>query len=303
MPADQYSYKDIIENLYDGVYFVNRERVITYWNKGAERITGYASQQVVGRPCRDNLLSHVTVDGVQLCQDHCPLVACMEDGNPREAEVFFQHAAGHRVPVLLRAAPLRDAQGNIVGAVETFISDMGLVTVRQELRALRRATQTDKLTGIGNRHYLEGRLRAVLAELKRQTGAAAGLLFLDVDHFKQLNDTYGHDVGDKVLRMVAATLAHNLRKSDIVGRWGGEEFLAILYDVTSLKALKSIAEKLRTLVAHSRLNLDATSLTVTISVGATLLLPSDTPESSFRRADELMYQSKRAGRDQVSVGL
>lgn len=225
----------------------------------------------------------------------------MEDGNAREADAFYHHADGHRAPVLLRAVPLRDAQGEIIGVVETFSSGTGTVAARQELRELRRTVQTDKLTGIRNRRYLEGRLRAVISEFEHQPETSAGLLFVDIDHFKQFNDTYGHDVGDKTLRMVAATLESNLRQSDVVGRWGGEEFLAILYDVLSLESLKILSEKLRILIEHSWLDVDAASLTVTISVGATLFLPTDTPESIVRRADDLLYRSKRAGRNQVSV--
>jgi len=302
MPEDKDFYKTIIDNLYDGVYFCSRERVITYWNKGAERITGYTSQVVVGRSCRDNVLNHITANGVHLCETLCPLAACMEDGKVREADVFLHHADGHREPVLVRAAPMYDAEGNIIGAVETFSSDMGLRAVRQELHELRHAVQTDTLTSIRNRHYLEGRIQGVIAELKQRPGTLVGLLFMDIDHFKQVNDTYGHDAGDKVLQMVAATLEHNLRDSDVIGRWGGEEFLAILYDVASLEALKFISEKLRMLVEFSRLDLAATSLVVTISVGATLLLPTDNPESFVLRADALMYQSKQAGRNQVSLG-
>jgi diguanylate cyclase (GGDEF)-like protein/PAS domain S-box-containing protein len=302
MPEDNNFYKDIIDHLYDGVYFVDRDRMITYWNKGAEHITGYDASQVIGHSCRDNLLNHITASGEELCKGRCPLAACMEDGTPHEADVFLHHADGHRVPVLVRAAPLRDADGNILGAVETFSGDQGLASVRSELRQLRRSVQTDKLTEVGNRLLLEGRLRAVLEELKHNTGTTVGLLFIDIDHFKQCNDAYGHEVGDKVLRMVAATLHYNLRKSDVIGRWGGDEFLAILYDVESIDNLKHVSDKLRTLVEHSRLDLPAVSLTAMISVGATLLLPSDTIESAINRADGLSYQSKRNGRNQVTVG-
>jgi diguanylate cyclase (GGDEF)-like protein/PAS domain S-box-containing protein len=301
MPDDKDFYKDILDNLYDGVYFVDRERSITYWNKGAERITGYKSSQVIGHSCRDNLLNHVTANGVQLCTDGCPLAACMQDGNVREADVFLHHADGQRIPVLVRAAAMRDEQGNIIGAVETFSSDSGLTTVRQELRQLRHTTRTDPLTRIGNRAYLDGRLRALIAEYANQAGGAA-ILFMDIDHFKQVNDSHGHEAGDKVLRMVAKTLEQNLRKSDAVGRWGGEEFLAILYDAATPELLKTIAEKLRTLVEFSRLDQESSSLNVTISIGATILQPGDSPESIVRRADELMYQSKQAGRNRISVG-
>jgi len=302
MPDDNNFYKEIIDHLYDGVYFVDRERMITYWNKGAEHITGYDASQVIGHSCRDNLLNHITASGEQLCKGHCPLAACMEDGEPHEADVFLHHADGHRVPVLVRAAPLRDGGGTIIGAVETFSGDQGLMSVRSELRQLRRSVQTDQLTEVGNRLLLEGRIRAAIEELKHHTGTTVGLLFIDIDHFKQCNDAYGHEVGDKVLRMVAATLQHNLRKSDVIGRWGGDEFLAILYDVESVDNLRHVSDKLRTLVEYSRLDLPAISLTVMVSVGATLLFPADTIESVINRADGLLYQSKRNGRNQVTVG-
>ena len=302
MPDSPEFYKDLIDNLYDGVYFVDRQRVITYWNKGAERITGYKPEQTIGHSCRDNLLNHVTNNGTQLCLDNCPLSACMVDGNVREAEVFLHHADGHRVPVIVRAAPLRDEQGQIIGAVESFSNNDAVITTRRELREMRHRAFTDPLTGIGNRQYLEGRLRAVIAEYDhRNTGA--GLLFIDVDHFKQVNDTHGHDVGDKVLCMVANSLKLNLRDTDTFGRWGGEEFIAILYDVPDTTGLKNVASKLHSLVGCSHLDLDNESLTVTISIGATLLRPDDTPESFVHRADQLMYRSKQAGRNLVTVGI
>lgn len=107
MPDEKDFYKDIIDNLYDGIYFVDRDRVITYWNKGAERITGYAATQTIGHSCRDNLLNHVTANGIQLCMTNCPLAAVMEDGHVREAEVFLHHKDGHRMPVVVRATPMR----------------------------------------------------------------------------------------------------------------------------------------------------------------------------------------------------
>ena len=293
-------YKDIIDNLYDGVYFVDRNRVITYWNKGAERITGYSASQTVGRGCRDNLLNHVTANGVQLCLNNCPLAAVMEDGTEREAQVFLHHADGYRVPVVIRATALRDGEGNVIGAIESFSNNSNLTNKRRELRELRRVAITDPLTGVGNRRHIEGRLSAVIAEFQNNA-STAGLLFTDVDHFKQFNDTYGHNTGDHVLRMVAKTMRYALRATDTVGRWGGEEFVAILYDVQGEKALLSAAQKVRALVQQSRLDVDGQGLTVTVSVGGTLLRDGDTPASFVGRADGLMYQSKQAGRNRVTI--
>lgn len=294
-------YKDIIDNLYDGVYFVDLDRVISYWNKGAERITGYRAEDVRGHSCRDGILNHVTADGTSLCAGACPLAATMRDGEPREADVFLHHADGHRLPVLVRCAPLRDEHGTIIGAVETFSSELGVRAARKELSQLRRSVRTDTLTGIGNRAFLEGRLRALVAEYDARPGEAAVVL-VDIDGFKTINDAHGHDVGDRVLRMVATTLRRNLRASDGVGRWGGDEFVAILNDVHDADDVRRVCEKLRTLVACSRLDVDAGGVTVTLSVGATPIRADDTPASVVARADGLMYASKRAGRDRVTVG-
>lgn len=301
MPDTNDFYKDIIDNLYDGVYFVDRDRVVTYWNKGAERITGYPAEQAVGRSCMDNLLNHVTANGVQLCGERCPLAAVMEDGREHEADVYLHHADGHRVPVTVRATALRDNEGNIVGAIETFTNSAGVVNARQEMKRLRHMAMTDPLTGAGNRRFLEGRLNAVVAEYRNNSNVA-GLIFVDVDHFKGFNDTYGHNIGDQVLQMVARTLRHCLRSSDTVGRWGGEEFVAILYDATDCEGLQTVAEKVRSLVQYSRLDVGEQGFSVTISVGATLLVAGDTPESFVHRADQLMYESKQRGRNCVTVG-
>lgn len=301
MPLEAPGYKDIIDNLYDGVYFVDRDRVITYWNHGAERITGYGAEAVIGKSCRDNLLNHVTASGELLCTGACPLVGCMTDGEVREADVFLHHADGHRVPVLVRCAPLRDEHGAIVGAVETFSGDLGARSARKELRELRRTVHTDALTGVGNRLHLEGRLRALVAEFEQRPGEAA-VVMLDVDRFKGVNDVHGHEVGDRVLRMVATTLRSSLRSNDVVGRWGGEEFVAILYDVTTDDALRAVCDKLRTLVACSSLDVGDRSITVTISIGATAFRTGDTPEAVVARADACMYRSKADGRDRVTIG-
>ncbi|RPI94190.1 MAG: GGDEF domain-containing protein [Chloroflexi bacterium] len=301
MADEKNFYKEIIDNLYDGVYFVDRDRVINYWNKGAERITGYSAAQTIGRSCRDNLLNHVTASGVQLCLNHCPLTAVMEDGKEREVEVFLHHVDGHRLPVVIRAAALRDETGRIIGAIETFSNNSSVMNTRRELREWHQVAMTDPLTGVGNRRYLEGRLSATIAEF-RNNESLAGLLSIDVDHFKEFNDTYGHNTGDQVLRMVAQTMRYAVRATDTTGRWGGEEFIAILHEMQNENDLRAAAEKVRALVQESRLDLNGQGLTVTISIGGTLLRMGDTPESLVGRADELMYQSKRAGRNCVTIG-
>jgi diguanylate cyclase (GGDEF)-like protein/PAS domain S-box-containing protein len=293
-------YKDLIDNLYDGIYFVDRDRRINYWNNGAERITGYKFNQVIGRFCRDNILNHITADGTLLCLNGCPLAASMDDGKPREAEVFLHHHDGHRLPVVVRVSPIRNKDGEIIGAVETFSNNEQVIQTRRQVDELRQSAFTDPLTGIGNRRYLEEGIRAARAAADRGIGIA-GLILIDIDNLKQVNDTYGHEVGDQILLMVVRTLKHSLRGTDLLGRWGGDEFIAIIQDVQKLDTLQDVAKKLCVMVENSRLDLEIARLSITISIGATLVKMDETPENIFQRADQFLYKSKQAGRNQITI--
>jgi diguanylate cyclase (GGDEF)-like protein len=176
-----------------------------------------------------------------------------------------------------------------------------LIEAREATQEWRSAALEDALTGVGSRRQIEGRLRGALAEYTHH-GGLVGLLFMDIDHFKQVNDTYGHDVGDRVLQLVGTTLLHNLRATDAVGRWGGDEFIAVVTGIPGESALKALAEKLQALVACSRLDLGSSSVAVTLSIGVTLVRPGDTAESIMLRADRQLYHSKGAGSDRVSCG-
>lgn len=294
-------YQELLENLYDGVYYVDRRRAIIFWNKAAEQITGYSREEVMGKRCSDNLLRHVNDHGDCLCLGSCPLAETIVDGAPRSASVFLHHKDGHRVPVQVRVSPVRDEAGKIIGAVEVFNNNSETVAALQKLKELQDLAYSDPLTALANRKYLEIFLDARFNEMRR-FGWSFGLIFADIDHFKRINDTYGHPVGDQILKMVANTLAQNSRSFDLVGRWGGEEFLIVLSHIKQLPKVGAIAERLRLLVSHSYLNQDQGPLGVTLSMGATLAQPDDTLESLTQRADQLLYQGKNAGRNCLILG-
>ena len=113
MPLNEAFYEKLIDGLHDGVYYVDTNRTIIYWNKSCERITGYSRAEVVGRSCKDNLLNHCTESGGELCLQGCPLTATIGDGAPREADVFLHHADGHRVPVRVRHARATAGQAQL----------------------------------------------------------------------------------------------------------------------------------------------------------------------------------------------
>ncbi len=294
-------YKEVLDNLYDGIYFVDYERRITYWNRAAERITGYQREKVQGSFCYNNILMHVDYKGTQLCKGGCPLAFTIADGKMREADVFLHHADGHRVPVSVRVTPIHDTEGKVVGAVEVFSNNASKMAALERITELQRQAFIDPLTQIGNRRFTEMKLQNCLDELKNHD-LPFGILMLDIDHFKRVNDTYGHSTGDLVLSMVANTLRDNLRSFDFAGRWGGEEFIVILSNVEN-DSLTEMAEKLRMLIASSQTrNLDhSITVQVTTSIGATLATHEDDMLSLIDRADRYLYQSKFNGRNQVSI--
>lgn len=292
-------FKTLLDNLSDGVYFVDQERRITFWNKAAVRITGFTKSEVIGKRCADNLLRHVDDRGNSLCEGACPLSYSLHDGLKRSASVFLHHKNGYRLPVAIGVAPITDNQHKIIGAVEIFRDDSATIAALEKIKDLEGLAYLDELTRIANRTYLQTFIVSKFNELQR-LGLSFGIIFADVDRFKQINDTFGHQTGDEVLKMVAQTLSKNCRSFDLVGRWGGEEFLCVLTNLKGPDQILNIAERLRSLVESSWLSLADCSLQVSISLGVTLARIQDTPETLIQRADDLMYQSKGAGRNCIT---
>ena len=288
-----------LDHFFDGVYVVDTNRKIIFWNRSAEKISGYTRSEVIGKRCADNILRHVTVDGTPLCQTGCPLAGTMVDGQPRAAEVYLHHKHGHRVPVLVRANPIRDGLGNIHGAVEIFTDDSRTEAVFRQLKDMERSLYQDALTGIGNRKFADIRMSELMGAY-RDHGQPFGILFADIDRFKSINDNYGHAIGDKIIALVARTLQNGLRPTDRVCRWGGEEFLCMLPNVDR-EDLQQVAERVRMLVERAWLDTSGDALRVTISVGGTLACPWDSASSLIERADRNMYAAKEAGRNRVVI--
>jgi diguanylate cyclase (GGDEF)-like protein/PAS domain S-box-containing protein len=294
-------YKTILEALQDGVYVVDRNRLITYWNAAATSLTGYDAEEVVGRFCFDNILQHVDAGGKNLCRSGCPLAATIADGEPREVEVYLRHRDGQRVAVKVRSMPLRDVSGRVTGAVEVFCENETALAARRHQADLERAALSDPLTLVANRRFADGALTSNLAEVRR-LGWRLGVILADVDRFKEVNDTLGHAAGDRALRTIAATMAGAVRIYDLVARWGGEEFLVLCPGIDDADLVR-LANRLRVLVNRSGLRLDdGASLPLSISIGATVAKEDDTAESLVARADAALYRSKAEGRNKVTLG-
>lgn len=300
MNLDDVSYGKIIDNLYDGVYVVDQSMIIRYWNKAAERISGFSAEEVVGRSCSNNILTHVDDQGNSLCGQMCPLKKTITCGNAGETKVYLHHKDGHRIPVSVRTGVITDTKGNVTGGVEIFSDITSAQAIESRIKELEEMALIDNLTRLANRNYINREL-FVCFEEKKRFGTDFGVLFIDIDHFKKFNDTYGHDVGDRVLKFVAETLGKNSRPFDVIGRWGGEEFIGIIRNIDR-KQLEETGNRFRMLIDNAYILLNDEKLRVTISLGATLVRDGDDTESLLKRADTLLYESKKEGRNRLTLG-
>src|SRR5262245_29137368 len=170
-------------------------------------------------------------------------------------------------------------------------------TLSARSETLEHAALTDALTGMQNRRYFDDALREYLDEFKR-IGKPVGLMILDLDHFKAVNDTHGHDVGDEVLRAVANCLKDMTRYHDVVARLGGEEFAVVAPNMNA-ELLMKLAERIRKAIAAMAIVSGNVRLKVTTSVGLAVWNGSESADQFYRRADAMLYQAKRLGRNRV----
>ena len=174
-------YLTIINNLRDGVYFVNLDREIIFWNRAAEEITGYTAEEIVGSHCQDSLLNHIDEEGRPLCIMGCPLFATIIDGKQRQERVFVRHKNGYRLPIHVNIFPMKK-DGELVGAIEIFTKNSPTVYEDSLVEHLSGIAMNDALTTLPNRRYLESFLSYKFDEFKR-FGRKLAVLFADIDDF------------------------------------------------------------------------------------------------------------------------
>ncbi|MFZ5478347.1 MAG: sensor domain-containing diguanylate cyclase [Myxococcota bacterium] len=298
--VDPQAFVDALEVAGVGVYFVDPTRRITFWSKGAEQISGWTSEEVLGLRCAAEILVHVDEHGRRMCKHHCPLLHAMRTNDRHRIDVFLRHRAGHRLPVHVRTLPLRDGDGNVLGGIEVFTDLSDRLAELEKLKALEAAAYVDAVTGVPNRRYFELAHRGRALEADR-IGTTYGLAVADIDDFKRVNDTFGHANGDRVLQAVARALTARTRPQDVVARWGGEEFVLLL-GCNSPQELRAALEWRRSLIAGTEVPLEYGEMRVTVSIGGRLVAPGETPEEAFRDADAALYAAKRAGKDRVVIG-
>jgi len=289
--------KLVLDNFLNGVCLIDKTKNIVYWNTAAERMLGYTQGEVINQIC-DNEIFTQDIHGDTLCNERCPL--CFRGSfEPSTTITSLRHKDGYRLPMQVRCIPLWDHENNVIGAIKIFDVTYIREDIDLKLKELGQFAYLDVLTAIPNRRYLEETLQEWLQPNNRRDLNCA-VAMGDIDFFKNVNDKHGHDAGDLVLKKVATTLRKNLRSADIVGRWGGEEFLILLYNVNRLQ-LSAKLESLRKAIEAGEVEYNGVFIKVTMSFGCTMPRKEDTPTTIVARADEFLYKSKREGRNRVSI--
>ena len=289
----------LLGELYEPAYMVDEDRRIIYWNKQAEIVTGYKAEEIIGRFCYDNILRHVSATGKRLCHDGCPLLDSIKTKKVNESQVFLHHKRGFRVPVTVKTIPFYDEVEKKYKAVEVFTDFRDERTLYLENKELQEKVITDPLTGIYNRDFIDYQIDTCIHEFNA-FNISFGVLFIDIDHFKKVNDTFGHDIGDKVLVAVTQTIKVNIRMEDFVGRYGGEEFIVILRNINK-ENLFNTAEKLRMLIEGLDIETKRGKLGVTVSIGCSHYGETLSKEEIIKQADQKMYNAKESGRNKVFI--
>ncbi len=276
-----------------GIYLIDREGRIRSWNQGAAHITGLGDSEVIGRPFSTLFADETVRDGAP--QRTLEFVRanrhCSDEQRRRRCN-------GSDFMAQCSIDALRSDSGELLGFVEVF-HDITEQKQREE-RLYQRATR-DALTGLFNRgHFTE--MATAEIERARRFSEPLSVVLLDLDHFKKVNDSYGHDVGDKVIVALARTLQEQVRKIDFAGRIGGEEFALVLPRANKEPALE-LAQRLRRKLAEQRIVVGpGREIAFTASLGVASLRPTTRDLAELlRNADAALYKAKREGRNRVEA--
>lgn len=278
----------LIDSTEEGIFGIDDQGCISFMNPSALNILDYqSSTEVIGNNV-DEVFLRTHADGAQIQADECQIRSAWQDGisGHSEDELLWRDASTS-LAIEYHVHPIRN-HDIVVGAVVNF-SDISVRKALQE--SMWRQANFDNLTGIPNRALLVDRLRNSL-EQSRRGGFKVALLYIDLNAFKPVNDQYGHEAGDEVLRVVAHRLETHIRDSDTVARMGGDEFVVMLNQVENREMAEEVAEKLNTKLEEA-INIGPALVSVGVSIGISLFPDdADNPDTLMAKADQSMYRVK-----------
>lgn len=300
---DQTFRERLVDSMRDAVVFVDVSLRIMLWNQGAERLTGIAGPSVLQRHFSPEMFDLHTDAGARVFDDVCPVAEALKANEIRIRRYMLRGRQQREITVEMQVVPVNGDDGRTQGAVVLMHDVSPELSLEARCQSLHQAATKDPLTGVANRaEFNRVHQMFVLAHLERKLPCS--LIIADIDHFKKVNDTYGHQAGDEVLKDFAQLLKQSCRTGDLVARYGGEEFVMLCADCNNAAAHKR-ADAIRRSFSqfpHEAMN----GRCATSSFGVTEIQDGDTPETMVARADRALYEAKEAGRNcvvQLGSGL
>lgn len=317
--ASEEHFRLLAENMADIVWRADAHMRFTYINAADERVRGFAREAVLGTTLKDNLTPQGQTTLDEVAHERRAIELTPSKGTALKYELPMRHTDGGDVWVEISSVPVYGSDGRISGyqGVGRDISrrkqqeaqllasnhqlENELHKVAEEKSALQELATLDPLTGIYNRRFLDAALPRELARAQR-TGQPLAVIMLDLDHFKRVNDQHGHAAGDEVLKALAQLLKAGARESDLICRYGGEEFVAVMPSMSTTQARERVESWRKQLESTPVLPTTAPNARITLSAGVAMFpTHGDGPEQLLARADEMLYKSKQEGRNRVTV--
>lgn len=286
-----------LQSIGDAVITADAEGRIEYLNPVAEELTGWETREAAGRPVAE--VFHVVSETTRQLVDS-PILRCLREGRMVDLNepTLLINRRLQEISIQDSAAPIRDRGGRLIGAVMVFHD---VSNERRLQRALAYQATHDALTGLINRREFESRLNDALVSARQGEGLSHVLMYLDLDQFKVVNDTCGHEAGDRLLKQVTSVLQTRIRTTDVLARLGGDEFGVLLQDCT-LDTAQRIAENLRQAIRDFRFVWEDRVLNVGVSIGlAEINGKADTLAAVMSAADVACYSAKESGRNRVQT--
>ncbi|QDV27436.1 diguanylate cyclase [Aureliella helgolandensis] len=294
--VDTLFHRRMLDSLIDAAVYLDADGQVLIWNRAAERITGRQASSLIQHQWSRELMGLHEADGKELGNEDCPLVQMLSANVVVTKRLQIKHTDGRAVQVQFTALPVFAAGKQYAGAILVARDTSTQANLEQRVESLETIATSDALTGVSNRAALDTELPKFVEE-HLGTGQSGSLMICDIDHFKKINDTFGHQAGDEALVTFAGVLREGAREGDMVARFGGEEFI-LLCAACNISTATHRAEEIRRAVGRTPIaSLKNTS--VTASFGVTEIQPGDCPSTLLARADRALLSAKESGRNRV----
>jgi diguanylate cyclase (GGDEF)-like protein/PAS domain S-box-containing protein len=276
-------YHGILERLSIGLCVVDLQKRIILWSDGAERVTGRPRHEVIGHSCVGEPLLHCDHQNCEWCNEDCPMARAIKTSQPVEAQAFVYQKRGHQVPVRVRANPVRNGHGSIVGAVAAFEEQQPILSPGHSGQSDNRPGYVDEITGVASRVMTQVHLREALATFA-EFHIPAAVLRLRLEGLDEFRSRYGPDAASSLLRLVARTLESTLWITDFLGRWSADEFLVILNGCRE-DAVQSVRERVRRMLASDGIEWWGERHSLPVSIGQVSAETGDSLEALMQRLE------------------